>query len=220
MSKFLHYSMSAILVPAVKTTYNQSDLIKGLIEGWTKEFNSIPQKKSIGVIYAQNALETGGTVSMWNNNIGNVKYVPSANTANDDGIKYMMLTNVWEMIKGQKVIFQPPNPSTWFRSFDTITDGAAFHLDFLKNHHYKSAWSAIEMGDPAQFAHLLKVGGYYTAAEADYIKAINRYFDQYMKSNTFENVLAAINTPIADKPNSIISSVVNIFNNVFNQPKS
>lgn len=207
--------MTAQLVPTVKTTYNQTQLIEGLILGWQKQFGVIPAKTSIGVLYAQNALETGGTTAMWNNNIGNVKYVP---TAGDDDWQYMMLNNVWEMIGGKKVIFQPPHQATWFRAFPTLADGIAHHLDFLRNHRYKNSWSAVEAGDPAAFAHLLKVAGYYTAAEADYIRLMNIYFNKYMQDTTYEKVVAKLLSPPTDGPiNSNppvptgISSILNIF---------
>jgi flagellar protein FlgJ len=184
--------MSAKLVPTVKTTYNLNQLIKGLVEGWFKKFGSLPKRESIGVLYAQNALETGGTIAMWNNNIGNVKFQASKNPEADNGIEYMMLSNVWEIINGKKVIFQPPHPATWFRSFPTLGDGVAHHLDFLRNHRYQKAWTAVEAGSPAQFAHLLKVAGYYTAPEADYTNAMNIYFKRFMKDPTFDAVVASL----------------------------
>jgi flagellar protein FlgJ len=91
-----------------------------------------------------------------------------------------MLKNVWEIIGGKKVIFQPPHQATWFRAFPTLADGVAHHLDFLRNHRYKASWSAVDAGNPAAFAHLLKVAGYYTAPEADYIKLMNVYFNKFM----------------------------------------
>lgn len=181
--------MAATNVPTTRTKYTQQEMITGFVEGWKELFNELPKKEAIGVVWAQNALETGSTASMWNNNIGNVKFVASSNPDNDNGKQYMMLSNVWEIINGQKVIFQPPNTATWFRAFPTLKEGVMFHLDFLKNHRYKSAWSAIEGGDPAQFAHLLKMQRYYTAPEADYVKAMNVYFKKFMADPTFESVI-------------------------------
>ena len=189
--------MTATLVPTVRTSYTLNQLIGGLVEGWYKKFGVIPSKASIGVLYAQNALETGGTVSMWNNNIGNVKYVPRAG---DEGWTYMMLANVWEMINGKKVIFQPPHPATWFRAFPTLADGIADHIDFIRNHRYKNAWTAVESGNPAAFAHLLKIAGYYTAPEADYIRLMSYYFNKYMASTTYEEVVAKLLAPPTDGP--------------------
>ena len=224
--------MSATLVPTVRTSYNGQQMIEGFVRGWFQQFGELPKKESIGVIWSQNALETGSTTSMWNNNIGNVKFVASKNPDNDNGLTYMMLANVWEIINGQKVIFQPPHPATWFRAFPTLADGVAFHLDFLKNHRYKASWVAVEAGNPTQFAHLLKVAGYYTASETDYANAMNAYFKKFMKDPTFDAVVAALqpklnidpetgnvtvsgDIDLAPKPSGTWNSISNIFSGFF-----
>lgn len=178
--------MAAKCIPAVKTTYNSQQVIQAFVRAWFKAFGEIPKKESIGVLYSQNCIETGGTVSMWNNNVGNVKFVPSQNQDDDNGKEYMMLTNVWEIINGEKKYYNPPDPATWFCAFPTLEDGIAEHLDFLKNHKYKSAWSAVESGNPGAFAHLLKLGYYYTAPEADYVKGMMYFFNKYMQDQTYE----------------------------------
>lgn len=192
--------MAAKLVTAVRTTYNQQDMIKGFTEGWYKQFGIIPKKESIGVLFSQNALETGGTKSMWNNNIGNVKFAPNKNPDLDNGKEYMMLSNVWEIIGGKKVIFNPPDPATWFRSYATLGDGIGEHLDYLKNKRYKAAWAAVEAGDPAQFAHILKVNFYYTAPEADYVKGMQGWFKKFMADPTFESVIDNLDHPTIPAP--------------------
>lgn len=207
--------MPAILVPTTKTSYNASQMVAGFIKGWQNVFNEIPKKESVGVIWAQNAIETGSTSSMWNNNIGNVKYSPSKNPEDDNDVKYMMLSNVWEIINGKKVIFQPPHEATWFRAFDTLEDGVGFHLNFLKNKRYKNSWAAVEAGDPVQFAHLLKVAKYYTAPEEDYAKAMKSQFQKFMKDNTFEEVVKAL-----ENQSSSIGSVIDLFADTFNNSNS
>lgn len=186
--------MAATVVPAVRTKYSQQQMITAFVEAWIELFNEIPKKESVGVVWSQNSLETGGTASMWNNNVGNVKFSPSKNADDDNGKTYMMLSNVWEIIGGKKVFFQPPHPATWFKAFPTLKEGVKFHLDFLKNHRYKNSWTAVVGGDPAQFAHLLKTQRYYTAPEADYVRAMNIYFKKYMADSTFENVVAKYNS--------------------------
>jgi len=55
--------MTATLVPAIKTVYNGQQMIAGFVQGWVQQFSVIPTKASIGVIWSQNALETGATTS-------------------------------------------------------------------------------------------------------------------------------------------------------------
>lgn len=186
--------MPAKLVPTVRTTYTSAQVVKAFVEAWKRLYNQIPKKESIGVIYAQNALETGLTKAMWNNNIGNVKYL--AKPSDTESIEYCMLANVWEIVKGKKVTFQPPHPATWFRSFKSLADGVEYHFKFLKNNRYKDSWAAVEKGDPASFAHLLKLKGYYTASEADYIKLMKYHFNLFMRSKDFENAVKGL--PITD----------------------
>lgn len=174
-------------VPTVRTFVTEEELIKGFVDGWVKSFNKLPSKESIGVLYAQNSLETGGTKYMWNYNIGNVK----AKDIPGQTVEYCVLNNTWEIINGKRVILSPESPGSWFLAFRTLADGVAHHFSFLKNTRYSKAWAEVEAGNPAKFASKLKQLGYYTASEADYIKLMNYYFNKYMKSNHYENAIKA-----------------------------
>lgn len=206
--------MSATLVPTTRTSYTVPQMIEAFIRAWYHEFNEMPKKEAIGVIWSQTAIETGATTSMWNNNIGNVKYSPNKDPNADTGVKYMMLANVWEIIKGKKIIFQPPDPATWFRAFDTLEEGIRFQLNFLKNKRYKSSWKAVEAGDPVQFAHLLKVAKYYTAPEDEYAKGMRFHFNKFMKDKTFETIVEKLNQEMSNTNN--VKDTVDLFKNTFN----
>jgi len=181
--------MSAKLVSLVKTPYTIPDVLKSLILAWHNVYNEFPNKESIGVIFSQWSLETGQGKACYNNNLFNVKYMNNHPELDSDDIAYFMLPHTWEIINGQKVVFEPPHPQTWFRSFDTLDEGVAHHFVFLKTKRYKIAWTAVESGNPAAFAHLLKNGGYYTAPESDYVKGLNYFFNKFMKDNTFETII-------------------------------
>lgn len=195
--------MTATLVEKVRTLATVPEMIEGFIKGWYKQFGILPKKEAIGVLFSQWSLETGQGKACWNWNLGNVKYQPNSNPDLDNDKKYVMLVNVWEIDShGNKIVYQPPSQATWFRAFDTLADGVAFHLDFLKNHRYKASWSAIENGEPTQFAHLLRVAGYYTAPEADYVRAMNIYFNKYMADPTFDNVITSMQPKVEVDPNT------------------
>jgi hypothetical protein len=193
--------MTATLVPTVRTPCTQYDLVKAFIGAWQEMYGSLPTKQQIGVVWAQNALETGLTHDMWNYNLGNIKYV--ANPGDDESLKYCMLENVWEIVNGQRVVFQPPNPATWFRAFDTLTEGVFFYFNFLRNKRYRTAWTAVEAGDPAGFSHLLKMAGYYTAPEADYTRAEMAYFNKFMGSDYFDRAMAELNGATVQPPSVV-----------------
>jgi flagellar protein FlgJ len=211
--------MAATLVNTVRTSYNISQMIEGFIRAWHSQFKEMPKKESVGVIWSQTAIETGSTTSMWNNNIGNVKYSPSKNPDDDNNIKYMMLANVWEILNGKKVIFQPPHTATWFRAFDSLEEGIGFHLNFLKNKRYKTSWSAVEGGNPEAFAHLLKVAKYYTASEEDYAKGMRFHFNKFMKDTTFESVVSQLEKELS-APSTSAGSVLSSFDDAFTEPNS
>lgn len=178
----------AILIEAKRTTIPQKELINGFIEGWIKAFNEVPKKESIGVLFAQTCHETGLTKSLWNYNLGNHKFV---SFEGDDNVKYIKLSGVWEIIGGKKIILDKENPGAWFRAFDTLADGVAFHLESLKNKRFKNVWVAVEAGDPKSFAHLLKLKMYYTDSEENYFKGMKFYFDIFMKDKTYEEFIEA-----------------------------
>lgn len=186
-------------VPTIQTYFTSEDLIKELISNWILIYKKTPKKEQIGVIYSQWALETGQGLYCWNFNIGNLKAADDPNKI----IEYCVLNGVWEIINNKRVIIPPENPGSWFRSFATLADGIAHHLEFLRNKRYKNSWVAVENGNPAEFAHLLKMAGYYTASEADYIKAINTYFNIYMKMNAFENVIKNLPMPKIESKSNI-----------------
>lgn len=190
-------------VPVKSTNYTLIEMIEGLIRGYYLLTNEYPSKETIGILYAQNALETGSTKKMFNNNIGNIKYIPSANMDNDD-VEYMMLAGTFEYIGGKKVVFQPPHRQTWFRSFESLGEGVSHHLAFLRNNkRYAEAWTKLISGDPAGFSKELKKGGYYTASEADYTKLLLHFFNKYMKLDEYDNVIAKMrNEERANDPKS------------------
>lgn len=179
-----------VLVPTVKTPIAVPDFTKAFIEAWFNIYGNYPTKQSTAVLYGQWGVETGPKDFCWGNNIGNSKAVDDKNP--NTRIKYQMLANTWEIIGGKKYIFQPPSPVTWFRAFDTLSEGMEHHLALLRNKRYKIAWAAVEKGDPVLFAQLLKQQGYYTAPVEDYVRLISYHYNKFMKMTTYETVLKQI----------------------------
>jgi hypothetical protein len=200
-----------VRVPTVRTNFSKVDFVKSLIKAWYRNYNVPPTKPQIGVIFAQWALETGSGTYCWNNNVGNVKAVDSPNAT----IEYCALHGVWEIVNGKKVILSPEHPGAWFRSFRTLDEGVEFHMGLLRNRRYKIAWTAVEQGDPALFAKLLKQQGYYTAPEADYVRAMQYHFLRFMRDGLYETAMQQaamemypVPTPIEYKPVDLITHPV------------
>jgi hypothetical protein len=204
-----------VRVPTVRITFKVQDFINSLIKSWYQLYNILPNKSQIAVLYAQWGLETGLGTFCWNNNIGNMKAadVPGVR------VEYCALNGVWEIVNGKRIVLSPENPGAWFRSFPTLDVGVIAHINLLRNQRYKASWIAVEQGDPAKFAHLLKQQGYYTAPEADYIKAMQYYFTRFMNDNMFENIIsnfAGVDFPPDYKPVNI--SVFNVIDDTVEKP--
>jgi hypothetical protein len=183
--------MKPILVEAVRTKTSLSEMTTAMVLGWKSAFGTTPKKESIGVLLSQWSLETGAGASCWCFNIGNYK---SGDITLDypDQQYYCELSGVWEIINGVRVVLPKSDPGSRFRAFLSLDDGVAFYLKSLRFKRYAASWEFVEAGSVEGFAHSLKMKRYYTAPEADYIKGMNLYFHQYMKSDWFEKAIASI----------------------------
>lgn len=77
----------------------------------------------------------------------------------------------WSAKPGELVVaFKPPHPQSRFRAYASLADGAqhwlGLHQDRAKSHPEYVA--ALNGGQVAQVAHILKQTGYYTGDEAAY----------------------------------------------------
>jgi hypothetical protein len=80
------------------------------------------------------------------------------------------------------VWIEPKHPWCRFRAFETLLEGSIDHVKLL-NKRFSKSWPAVLAGDPTQFAHLLKVQGYYTADERIYANSVRSCFNEWSKLN-------------------------------------
>lgn len=206
--------MSEQLMPVKRTAVTMADYVRAVVRSWPRVGADVPLETSIGVLYAQYMIETGGA-SCWNYNLGNVKHVKG------DGFDYHMLNGVWEgespaaaaqlIASGQavadasanhakavgagrtSVIFVPPHPATWFRAFSSLDEGMAAHLQILAR-RFAKAWPALLAGDFVAFAHALHDQGYFTASPDAYANGMRGPFNALVASSTYEELVASIGT--------------------------
>lgn len=172
----------------IKTPISKQEAIEALWDGYLRFFASAPKPECIQVIASQWGLETGWGASMHAWNFGNVKSVDGdgfdyvyfacnellpVNTAlayaNADPNRAKITAtredgNAW-------IWFYPKHRGCRFRAFMTPEAGAADHVALLVK-HFPAAMRAAQAGDPALYAHALKMSGYYTADEASYTKGL------------------------------------------------
>lgn len=188
--------MSEQNVPIVRTVIDMRMYARAVARAWRQEFGDFPTKGQTGVLYAQYGIETGGgaNAACWNWNIGNVKHVPG------DGHDYFMLPNTFEFVSGKRITYQPPDPATWFRSFESLDIAMREHFAFLRG-KYASCWVGVELEDVGVFARKLKEGpdgkentrdDYYTADANAYAAGMRAHFTRFMQSDAFEKAMAEI----------------------------
>lgn len=177
-------------VPIKRTPIAMGDFGRGIMRAWRAELGELPTKQSVGVLFAQYMIETGGS-ACWCWNIGNVK-VTQAQV--DAGVPWFDLPGTWEIIDGKRVVLPEGHPGRRFRAYASADEAMVEHLKFLRNRRYKAAWPAVEAGDVMAFARLLKSAGYFTASADDYGNGMMWHFRKWMESATYENARDEIET--------------------------
>jgi hypothetical protein len=185
-------------LPDRKTPIAKEEIVVALWQAWEDYFHEIPKKESIWILSAQNALECGwGGKWMHCFNFGNVK------SREGDGFDYCYFA-CNEILKkataeryqaaspqtakitryrsdGTAIIwFYPEHPGCRFRAFETLREGAIDHLSLIHK-RFNRSWPAVLAGDPALYAHMLKLQRYYTADESAYTKTLVSVFRMVSK---------------------------------------
>lgn len=154
---------------------SEGEATYALIEGWKSIYDEYPSNKSLALLWAQWALETGRGKAIHCCNFGNLK------RSSGDPTDWTMY-RCSEIIDNKEVFFDPPHPQTHFRAYRSVIDGAKDYILFLsKRKRYLKAWEEVKNGDPAAFGHELKVAGYYTANEAKYTAIIVKVTNEFLK---------------------------------------
>jgi hypothetical protein len=160
-------------LPAVKTPIDVADLYPALGAAWFRYFGTTAPHKSLLVLLAQSALETGRWRSCWCYNLGNAKHV-----ANDGRSWCYYRCN--ELINGQWIWFDPPSQGCCFRAFESLEDGAIDYLRLLIK-QYAAAWPAVLLGDAAAFVEQLKRSNYFTAPLAPYRASVVSIYNEFAR---------------------------------------
>ena len=178
-------------IPAIKTPSSAKDVVYALASAWLRLIDDQPRLRSLQVLVAQWALETGWGTSMWCYNLGNAKHVAGdgrdwcyfncgeellaseadALRAADPGRVSIVRRYVAKGRNMASVRFLGEHPYNAFRAYRSLAAGA---IDYLAMIHkrFDASWPAVIAGDPGAFSHAIKSQGYYTADEASYTKVL------------------------------------------------
>lgn len=179
-------------VPIQRTPIAMSDFARAVMRAWRADEGDIPSKASVGVLWAQHLIETGGS-ACWNWNIANAKVTPAQVAS---GVDWFDLPGTWEIIKGHRVVLPEGDPGRRFRAFPSLVEAMPWHLNLLKG-RFAPCWPAVRAGDVSAFARLLKAGrdgkpntgdDYFTASAEDYAAGMSWHYRKWMASTVYENV--------------------------------
>jgi hypothetical protein len=167
--------VKATLVPDLITPCSAVEFMVAVRSGLETLTGKTPSREQVAILTAQCALESGRWKSMHRNNPGNIKA-----SAEYEYLYTQFRCN--EVIHGRVEWFDPPHPQTNFRAYYDLETGVLDYLRFLSGRkRYASAWAAAARGDVVGFVRALKAGGYFTADEAPYLRAVVSLFNEYLR---------------------------------------
>lgn len=192
-------------VKRVKTNVSEPQMAQAFINGWTSLFGTAPSKQQVGLLVAQNNLETGHRNSMWNYNVGNIT------TNGRDQFNYFDDLTTDEQIEPGK--WEKKNLK--YRAYDSLDDGVKDYLRLLSGKKYSEVWRHIVNPNPVAFSKSLKDAGYYTANEAPYTKNIVNLYKSFQNSDSYEQARSGNVSPA----NTQVAKNDNFFQNFLNRFK-
>jgi flagellum-specific peptidoglycan hydrolase FlgJ len=151
------------LLQLARTIVQPSQVYLSLRDAWQAQLGESPERASLLVLLSQWSLETANGARCMNFNLGGIKHVDG------DGCDYCEFLTV-EYKNGQPIRMMLP-----FRAYPSLEAGAADYLELIRK-RFALAWPAVVTGQTADFAHLLKLQGYYTAPEQDYAAGLARCY--------------------------------------------
>lgn len=181
MEENIDWFKHELCLPDVVKTLQEGEAAYALRKAWYKVYGTYPSDKSLAVLWAKSALETGRWKFIHCYNFGNIKKKWPTKYSPDDG-HFFCMYRCGEVLNGKHEMFDPPHFQTHFRGYKTVEDGAEDYLRFVSQQkRYAKAWDKVVQGDPVGYSHELRVAGYYTADEQRYTAGVVRLFDEFMK---------------------------------------
>lgn len=167
--------MKATLVPDKLTPLTPAEVCRAFAVAFFKLTGEHVTDQTLCILMAQSALESGRWKALHCFNLANIKASETY-----EGLYCLYRCN--EVIEGKVVWFDPPHVQCRFRAFQIIDDGAFDYLSLLHNRaRYRPAWERAVAGDAAGFVAALKKGGFFTASEEPYRKAVVSLATEYAK---------------------------------------
>jgi Mannosyl-glycoprotein endo-beta-N-acetylglucosaminidase len=154
------------LVPVVRTRLSAGQAQEALRAAWENVTGEAPSDKTLALITAQWAHETGNGASMYNYNFAGIKGKgPSGLTVSQH------TKEGWGQTE-RRIVDN-------FRAYRTAEEGATDYVQLLAK-RFPDAVQGAKEGDPAAFVRGLKSRGYFTGNEGAYLNSVAGIAGRYL----------------------------------------
>jgi flagellum-specific peptidoglycan hydrolase FlgJ len=164
-------------LPAEKCYLTLADAIFRFRNAFKNMTGISPSDETLSCLLAQSALETEFWKSCWNWNFGNIRI--NIDKIQSDEYFTMFVCN--EVINNKIIWYKPGETESIFRAFKTPEEGIKQHFYFKIKDRYWKAWEEVLNGNPSNYAHELKIAGYYTAGEKIYTNGLVGCYQRILK---------------------------------------
>jgi hypothetical protein len=154
------------LVPVVRTQLSAGQAQEALRTAWEKVTGEAPSDKTLALITAQWAHETGSGASMYNYNFAGIK------GAGPDGLSVAQHTREGYGASERRIVDN-------FRAYRSAEDGATDYVQLLDK-RFPEAVEGARQGDPSAFVRGLKSRGYFTGHEGAYLNSVANIASRYL----------------------------------------
>ncbi|HYQ15951.1 MAG TPA: glucosaminidase domain-containing protein [Polyangiaceae bacterium] len=157
---------SGNLVPVVRTQLSAGQAQEALRAAWQNVTGEAPSDKTLALITAQWAHETGNGASMYNYNFAGIK------GAGPSGLSVAQHTREGYGASERRIVDN-------FRAYRSAEEGATDYVQLLSK-RFPEAVQGAKDGDPAAFVHGLKAKGYFTGHEGQYLTSVTGIASRYL----------------------------------------
>lgn len=154
------------LVPVVRTQLSAGQAQEALRAAWQNVTGEAPSDKTLALITAQWAHETGSGASMYNYNFAGIK------GAGPSGMSVAQHTKEGYGASERRIVDN-------FRAYSSAEEGATDYVKLLER-RFPDAVEGARQGDPEAFVRGLKARGYFTGHEGAYLNSVAKIASRYL----------------------------------------
>jgi mannosyl-glycoprotein endo-beta-N-acetylglucosaminidase len=154
------------LVPVVRTKLSAGQAQEALRAAWQNVTGEAPSDKTLALITAQWAHETGNGASMFNYNFAGIK------GSGPSGLSVAQHTREGYGDSERRIVDN-------FRAYRSAEEGATDYVQLLSK-RFPDAVAGARQGDPAAFVRGLKSRGYFTGHEGQYLTSVTNIASRYL----------------------------------------